>query len=202
MWDLWDFKSPQVPDEQEVQERLHLVNWKNVEVTQNTVFLKDRGMKLGLGGIAKGVALDEARETLLSQGVNDFMLQCGGQVLVQGNERIVGIRTPDGLPIEFIGKVAIKNQSISTSGDYEHYFEIDAVRYHHILDPKTGYPAKGMKSVTVISENAALGDALSTALFVMGTNKGMALVERTDGVEVLFIDSENEVHKSSGFYLK
>ncbi len=98
--------------------------------------------------------------------------------------------------------MSIKNQSISTSGNYERYFEVDDVRYHHIIDPRTGYPAKGMKSVTVISDNAALGDALSTALFVLGTNKGLELVERTEGVEVLFIDSENMVHTSSGFYLE
>ena len=202
MGEFWDFKNPKVPSEQEVQGRMHLVNWENVKVTHNTVYLKDKGMKIGLGGIAKGVALDKARDTLLSQGMNNFMLQCGGQVLVQGSERTVGIRKPDGLPDEIIGKVSIKNQSISTSGNYERYFEVDDVRYHHIIDPRTGYPAKGMKSVTVISDNAALGDALSTALFVLGTNKGLELVERTEGVEVLFIDSENMVHTSSGFYLE
>jgi thiamine biosynthesis lipoprotein len=202
MWELWDFKEPKIPIDQEVRSRLQLVNWKNVKLTQDTVYLTDKGMMLGLGGIAKGVALNEARKKLLSEGVHDFLLQCGGQVLAQGNERIIGIRKPDGLQNEIIGTIAIQNQSISTSGNYEKYFVLDGVRYHHILDPRTGYPAKGMKSVTVLSENAALGDALSTGLFVMGTFKGMELVERTEGVEALFIDSQNVVYKSSGFYFE
>jgi thiamine biosynthesis lipoprotein len=201
MWDIWNFNTSTVPGKQEINSRLPFVDWEKVEVRGNFVFLQKEGMLLGLGGIAKGVALDDARETLLLQGVNDFMLQCGGQILAQGKERVIGIRNPDGLPHEIIGKVSIKNQSISTSGNYEKYFILDDIRYHHILDPRTGYPAIGMKSVTVVTENAALGDALSTALFVMGTGKGMLFVERTVGVEVLFIDSESVIHKSSGFIL-
>jgi thiamine biosynthesis lipoprotein len=201
MWDIWDFNSSVVPEKQEIKSRLPLVDWKKVEVRGNFVFLQTEGMLLGLGGIAKGVALDNARDSLLSKGIEEFMLQCGGQILAHGKERVVGIRNPDGLPHEIVGKVTIKNQSISTSGNYEKYFILDNVRYHHILDPRTGYPATGMKSVTVVTENAALGDALSTALFVMGTGKGMLFVERTVGVEVLFIDSENGIHKSSGFIL-
>jgi len=201
MWDIWDFNTSIVPGKQEINSRLPFVDWEKVEVRGNFVFLQKEGMLLGLGGIAKGVALDDARETLLLQGVNDFMLQCGGQILAQGKERVIGVRNPDGLPHEIIGKVSIKNQSISTSGNYEKYFILDDIRYHHILDPRTGYPAIGMKSVTVVTENAALGDALSTALFVMGTGKGMLFVERTVGVEVLFIDSESVIHKSSGFIL-
>ena len=201
MWDIWDFNTSIVPDKQEINSRLPLVDWNKVEVRGNSVFLQKEGMLLGLGGIAKGIALDNARDSLVSNGIDDFMLQCGGQILAHGKERVVGIRNPDGVPHAIIGKVAIKNQSISTSGNYEKYFVLDAVRYHHILDPRTGYPATGMKSVTVITENAALGDALSTALFVMGTEKGMQFVERTVGVEALFIDIESVIHKSSGFTL-
>ena len=201
MWDIWDFNTSIVPGKQEINSRLPFVDWEKVEVRGNFVFLQTEGMLLGLGGIAKGVALDNARDSLLSKGIEDFMLQCGGQILAHGKERVVGIRNPDGLPHEIVGKVTIKNQSISTSGNYEKYFILDNVRYHHILDPRTGYPATGMKSVTVVTENAALGDALSTALFVMGTEKGLLFVERSVGVEALFIDSESVIHKSSGFIL-
>ncbi len=199
MWNAWDFTKQQVPSLAEINALLPLVNWENVEVTGQVVSLKEKGMKLGLGGIAKGIALDDSRDALIADGVKNFMLQVGGQVLVHGNERVIGIRKPEGSPNELIGTVTLKNASISTSGNYEKFFMKDGTRYHHIIHPKTGYPARGLQSVTVISQDATLADALSTALFVMGIKDGITLIESLSNAEALFIDDNNVIHQSSGF---
>jgi len=201
LWNVWDFKATSLPEATLISSRLHLVNWKHVVVEQNTIYLTTVGMAIGLGGIAKGIALNQARDTLLHEGITDFMIVAGGQVLAQGATRRIGIRKPDGIPSEFIGVVEITNACISTSGDYEKYFEVDGIRYHHIIDPRTGFPASGVRSVTVLAKDAAVADALSTALFVLGVETGMEFVENTERVEALFIDRTSLVHKSSGFNL-
>lgn len=201
MWEFWDFKEPRIPSTDDVQQRLHLVDWSKVIVIKNTIFLEEKGMMVGLGGIGKGIALDESRDLLLEQGITEFMLNTGGQVTVHGESKVIGIRKPDGLPSEIIGRVTIQNQSISTSGDYEKYFEMDGLRFHHIIDPRTGFPAKGVRSVTVIAEDATYADAFATALFVMGVKDGMALVESLKGIEALFIDDAGSLQQSTGFRL-
>jgi len=200
MWEFWDFKIPTLPSEHDIAMRLPLVNWENVNIDGNTVFLQEKGMMLGLGSIAKGAALNQARDALLSKHIGNFMIVTGGQVTVNGEPRIIGIRKPDGLPNEFIAKVEITNTSISTSGDYEKYFEVDGVRYHHIINPRTGYPARGTKSVTVISKDAAFADALSTGLFVVGSTNAMQLVNTLPGVEAFIIDCEGKQFMSSGMH--
>ena len=200
MWELWDFDIAIVPAKQEITSRLSLVNWEQVEVTNDTIQLTEVGMMLGLGGIAKGIALNQAREALLNKGINDFMIVSGGQVLANGEPKAIGIRTPDGLPDDIIAIAELKDASISTSGDYEKYFEVEGVRYHHIIDPRTGFPANsGVRSVSVISTNAAVADAFSTALFVMGVDQGLALVEQTDNLEAYYIEDGKTVTQSSGF---
>jgi thiamine biosynthesis lipoprotein len=202
LWELWDFKVTSLPEATLISSRLHLVNWKLVVIEQNTIYLPKVGMAIGLGGIAKGIALNHARDALVHAGITDFMIVAGGQVLAQGATRRIGIRKPDGISSEFIGVVEITNACVSTSGDYERYFEVDGVRYHHIIDPRTGFPARGVRSVTVVAKDAAVADALSTALFVLGVETGLEFVECTERVEALFIDRNSRVHKSSGFKLE
>lgn len=200
MWELWDFNTSILPTKDEVASRLPLVNWKNVLISGNTIFLKEKGMMLGLGGIAKGVALNQSRDALLEKGMTDFMIVSGGQVLVQGKTRRVGIRKPDGFHNEFVAIVHIKDTSISTSGDYEKFFELNGIRYHHILDPRTGFPAtSGTRSVTVISKDAAEADALSTALFILGSKKAITTVNAIEGVEALVIDANGVILLSNNF---
>ncbi len=200
LWKLWDFKNPRVPSQNEVTSILPLVNWEEVVLTDDTIFLTQEGMMIGLGGIAKGVALNQSRDALLNNGIDNFMIVLGGQILVNGDTRTIGIRTPDGSPTDFIATVELKDASISTSGDYEKYFEVDGVRYHHIIDPRTGFPtSNGVRSVTVVSTNAAVADAYSTALFVLGVEQGIALAEQTDDLEAFFIEDGNKVTQSSGF---
>jgi len=200
MWELWDFKNPSLPTQEKIEALLPLVNWEDVVVEGNTVRLEKEGMMLGLGAIAKGIALNDARAALLHEGFKNFMIVAGGQVVSQGNSISVGIRSPDGTLNEFAAEVTIQNSSISTSGDYENYFEVDGVRYHHIIDPRTGYPVQnGIRSVTVICEDAAVADALSTALFVMGAKPAIAYVDSVEGIEALIITENDGMLYSSNF---
>ncbi len=200
LWGLWDFKSaePRVPDSAEIARRIALVDYRKVVVNDSlgTVFLPETGMKMGLGGIAKGYALDRAAELLRARGVRDFLILGGGQVMAGGHKSgkpwRVGIRDPRGEPDDFFATLEVTNASTSTSGDYERFFVVDGVRYHHILDPRTGMPSHGLRSVTTLSADATLADALSTAIMVMGARRGLALAESL-GVGVVLVDDAGHV---------
>jgi thiamine biosynthesis lipoprotein len=206
LWGLWDFRSPHptVPDSAEAARRAALVDYRKVEIDPDagTVRLAEPGMKIGLGGIAKGYALDVAARTLRDRGVDDFLLLGGGQVYAGGTRNgrpwRVGIRDPRGAPSDFFATLDVSDVSVSTSGDYESYFILNGVRYHHILDPRTGMPSRGLRSATVLSPDATLADALSTAIMVMGPKKGMTLVERLPNVEAVLVDDHGTVLVSSG----
>ncbi|MHC5024569.1 MAG: FAD:protein FMN transferase [Planctomycetota bacterium] len=206
LWGLWDFKAaePRVPDAEAIRQRAALVDFRRVIVdeTAGTIYLPEANMVIGLGGIAKGYALDRAAETLLERGVEDFLISAAGQVMLSGLKDgrpwRVGVRDPRGGPDEFFASIELTETSLSTSGDYERFFMIDGVRYHHILDPRTGWPARGLRSATVISSDATLADALSTALMVLGTERGLALVESLPDTEALLVDAESDVHLTSG----
>lgn len=206
LWGLWDFraKTPTLPDAKEVAKRAALVDYRLVVIDDegSTLFLPEAGMKLGLGGIAKGWALDTSVAILAAQGVKDFLVTAGGQVYAGGRNGDrpwrVGIRDPRGAASDFFAIVEAENVSVSTSGDYERFFMIDGVRYHHILDPKTGQPARGLRSATVVSPDATLADALSTALMVMGPAKALALVETLADAECVLVDGHAQVLVSSG----
>ena len=195
LWGLWDFKAaePRVPDPAEAARRAALVDYRRVVVDDaaGTVFLPEPGMKIGLGGIAKGYALDRAAEILRRHGVRDFLILGGGQVMAGGRKNgkpwRVGIRDPRGEPDDFFASLDVTDASTSTSGDYERFFIADGVRYHHILDPRTGMPARGLRSVTTVSPDATLADALSTAILVMGEKRGLALAESL-GVGAVIVD--------------
>lgn len=194
MRSLWDFRSPTPlpPDPAEVQARLPLVDWRAVELdpAARTIRLRRPGMALGFGGIAKGYALDRMRALLLEAGVRDFVLYSGGQVLAEGTRGgrpwRVGVqhpRDPDGL----LGALSITAASVSTGGDYEHSFQHEGRRYHHVIDPHTGWPVEHTASVTIIARTALDADALDTALFVMPPARAMAKA-RELGVAMLRTD--------------
>ncbi|MHC5112927.1 MAG: FAD:protein FMN transferase [Planctomycetota bacterium] len=206
LWGLWDFKAetPRVPDDDKITERVALVDYKRVEIDDDagTVRLAEPGMMLGLGGIAKGYALDQSAEALRAKGIHSFLISAAGQMLVgaekNGRPWRIGIRDPRGEPADFFAHIEVTNTSVSTSGDYEQYFVLDGRRYHHILDPRTGRPARGVRSATVVCADATLADALSTSLIVLGPDAGLALVETLPGVEAVVVDQEGALHVSSG----
>jgi len=201
---LWTFHEggKQIPSEAEIESRRALVDYTKVTLDEKTrtVKLEKEGMLLGLGGIVKGYTIDKAVAIMKKHGVNDFILKSGGELYVAGNPgggyRRVGI--PDPRSEKNFALVDVRDRALNTSSDDEKYFIEDGVRYHHIIDPKTGRSAKGARSVSVLSVDATSADALSTAIFVMGADKGMALVEKLAGVEAIIVDADNQVHISSG----
>lgn len=207
---LWKFGGDQdgsIPSEADVAARLPLVGWRRVKVDgkRKTVRLAKAGTMITLGGIAKGYAVDRAVAILRDEGFVDFIIQAGGDLYAGGRRGDrkwrVGIRDPRGDRDTPFALAEIEDMTFSTSGDYERGFVADGVRYHHILDPRTGHPARACRSVTVMAPDALTADALSTALFVLGPKKGLALVERLPRVEAVFVDASNQVTASSGLKL-
>jgi thiamine biosynthesis lipoprotein len=209
LWGLWDFTTdePRVPADDEIARRAALVDFRAVRIDDEagTVFLPRAGMMIGLGGIAKGCALDVAARALRERGVRDFLVSAGGQMMVGGSPEgaagrpwRIGIRDPRGAPDDFFAFVEVTDASVSTSGDYERFFEVDGVRYHHLLDPRTGRPARGLRSATVVSPDATLADALSTAFMILGRDRALALAERLPEVEAVLVDDDGAVHVTSG----
>lgn len=204
---LWKFDEDMdgtLPDPAEVKKRLALVDYKQVvlDKRKKTVFIKKKGMSITLGGIAKGYAVDKCAAILRKAGFNDFMIQAGGDMYVsgkKGNEPwVVGIRDPRGTDL-FAG-MPIENHSFSTSGDYERGFVKDDIRYHHILDPRDGQPARASRSVTIRAKDAFTADAWSKVMFILGPKAGMDIIKKyklTD-FEVVWVDDKNEVKMTPG----
>lgn len=185
---LWDFSSSSAhvpPSRAAVKALLPLWNYRNIvlDEARSSVFLKKRGMQLGLGGVAKGYALDRAGELLQREGFSNYLIYAGGQVLTHGKkgERAwrVGIQHPRE-PRHF-AFVEVEDGSLATSGDYEHEYTHQGQRYHHILDPKTGFPSALTSSVTLIASTALWADAVDTAVFIMGPRRGLSALGKAPG---------------------
>jgi thiamine biosynthesis lipoprotein len=216
LWGLWDFRDfrdfrdwePRVPAAEEIAERVALVDFRRIELDPGdesrppTVRLPEEGMAIGLGGIAKGYALERSARVLRERGLRSFLLLAGGQVLAAGGRGgspwRVGVRDPRGGPDDLFALLSLRDGSLSTSGDYERYFILDGVRYHHVLDPRTGRPSRGVSSATVVTEDPVLADALSTALMLLGVERSLHLVEGLDGVEAALVDDRGELFVTPG----
>lgn len=192
---LWDINgdNPKVPDNTEIEEALKLVDYKKVIVDDNRLVLP-KGMAIELGGIAKGYAADEACRILKESGVNDGLVDLGGNIVVIG-EKNVGVRNPlsknDG---DYFGIITVSDCAVATSGGYERYFEQDGVKYHHIFDPYTGFPAQtDILSATVICDKAIDADCWSTILFSVGLNRAQEYIEEYS-LNAIIVDSNNFVH--------
>jgi thiamine biosynthesis lipoprotein len=208
---LWKFDEDMdgtLPDPAEVKKRLKLVGWKDIvlDKKKKTVFLKRKGMAITLGGIAKGYAVDKCAALLEDKGFTDFMVQAGGDMYIAGKKDkdpwVVGIRdprSPRDNPAMF-ATAPIENHSFSTSGDYERGFVKDGVRYHHILDPRTGQPAHASRSVTVRAKDAFTADAWSKVMFIYGWQKGLELIKtnKLEDFDVVWVDDKNEIHMTDG----
>ncbi len=197
---IWGFDSDnrQIPEASVIDSALKLSGWKDVKLFGENKIFKQRKVELNFGAIAKGYAVDKAINILRKSGIKQALVNAGGEVSVIGNNWIVGIQHPDEIN-SIIKRIKLNGYTVATSGDYEQYFEVDGVRYHHILDPETGYPSKGLQSVTIINKSNAFADALATAVFVMGEEKGMKLIESLDDTEVMIIDERGRISYSTGF---
>jgi FAD:protein FMN transferase len=204
---LWKFDHDQdgsVPSRADVAARLPLIDYEKLIVDERagTAFLMQKGMRAHLGGIGKGFAVDRGVAILRERGLRDFMIQSGGDMFVSGSRGDrpwrVGIRDPRGLAESSFAALDLTDAAMSTSGDYERFFMKDGKRYHHIIDPDVGEPAKGSRSVTIVATRSVLADGLSTGVFLIGPDKGMALIERLPGVEGVIVTEKNNVLVSSG----
>ena len=205
--DIWKFDHDQdntVPDRKAIDARLPLVDYTAVQIDRaaGTAFISKPGARIHLGGIGKGYAVDRAIALLRERGLSDFLIQSGGDLYVSGmnGDRPwkLGINDPRGPAGRAFATVELSNATFSTSGDYERSFIKNGVRYHHIIDPDRGEPARGCRSVTIVAERAMLADALSTGVFVLGPTAGMALVEKLPGVEAVIVSAANDVLISTG----
>jgi len=190
---LWGFsrESPKIPGDSLLNYHLKWVGAGHVTVRQQTILFDSPEVKIDLGAIAKGYAIDQAVGELQRRGITDAMVNAGGDLRTLCSDLTAGrrrtwVRHPRHLN-EFFGFFRLDEGAVATSGDYERYFIDDSVRYHHILDPKTGYPARKCVSVTIQAPSATEADALATAVFVMGPEKGLALVNRMPQVEAIII---------------
>jgi len=205
---LWKFdyqdKDESIPDRKEIERRLPLVNYRDVAVDDaaGTVMLRRKGMRVNLGGIGKGYAVDRAVDILRRSGLRDFMIQAGGDMYVAGRRGDrpwrLGIRDPRGPADRVFAALDLSDSTFSTSGDYERFFMKDGVRYHHIIDLRTGEPARLSRSVTLVTDRAVIADALAKGVFILGPDAGMALIERTPDVQGVIVSAKNEVSISSG----
>ena len=194
---LWAFDSdnPSVPDESFIRSLLSKVDYRKIHLRDTEAFLSEPGMQIDMGGIAKGFVIDQGVQSLKKSGIHSGLVEAGGDLRILGlhprrNRWKIGVRHPRSQAGELIGVIETDETSIATSGDYERYFIKDGKRYHHILDPNTGFPASGCVSVTIVTESALMADALATAVFVLGHEEGMSLIDRLEGVEGLILYEE------------
>jgi thiamine biosynthesis lipoprotein len=204
---LWQFSGTaeaRLPSESEIREALTKVGWNKViiDAQAGTIVLPDTGMALDLGGIAKGYALNRVAEILRNAGAASALVNIGGDILALGEKQpgkpwLVGVEDPRN-PRGITAVAPLKNRVIVTSGDYQRFFTKDGKRYHHIIDPKTGYPADRLQSVTIVGPIGATLQPAGTATFVLGVEKGTRFIESMEDAKGFLIDAEGKTHLTEG----
>jgi thiamine biosynthesis lipoprotein len=203
---LWKFDQdldPHPPTPEQVRERRKYLGFRHVKLDEaaSTVFLDESHVRIGLGGIAKGFAVDRASRVLEQGGLTSFYVQAGGDLFARGTKPDgspwnAGIRDPRGPDGDYFAMMPVSDHAFSTAGDYERTYVVGGKRYHHIIDPRTGYPATASRSVTIWAPTAFLADEIDDAVFILGPEKGLALVESLDGVGAVIVDGDNRVWTS------
>lgn len=205
---LWNFTGDPpgpVPSQEQIDRALSHVDYHAIRIDGTTVTLTDAKASLDLGFIAKGYIADRLKELFCERGLSHALINLGGNVEAVGTKPdgsafTVGIQLPFGKRGETAAVVSLNDQSLVSSGSYERYFKENGVLYHHILDPSTGYPADSdLSGVTILSGSSLQGDALSTSCFLLGRQKGQALIESLPGIEALFITKDGSIYKTGGF---
>lgn len=207
---LWNFDKTMtsLPDTVTAKKTVHLINYRNIILDEKncTVFLKEKGMRIGFGGIGKGYAAERAKLILQQKGIKSGIVNASGDLTAwghqpNGKEWTIGIADPDSAlhPVSYL---SITNMAIATSGNYEKFVIIDGKKYSHTIDPKTGLPVCGIKSVTIISPNAEIADAMATPVMIMGIKVGLDMVNQVKGLACIIIDDNDKIHTSKNINLK
>jgi thiamine biosynthesis lipoprotein len=206
---LWNFdlNMTSLPDKETALKSVDLINFRHVLINQkdSTVMLKNKGMRIGFGGIGKGYAADKAKQTLQSLGIKSGIVNAAGDLITWGEQLngsawTIGIADPDQRDRPF-SSLNISNMAIATSGNYEKYVIIDGKRFSHTIDPKTGLPVSGIKSVSILCPSAELADALATPVVVMGVKVGLNLINQLQQVECVIIDDQDKLYTSKNMII-
>ena len=206
---IWKFDGSmkKLPTEEEVAASVSLVGYKNIilDPKAQTVFLKNKGMRIGFGALGKGYAADKAKQLLISMGVTGGIINASGDLTTWGNEPdgspwMVGITNPLNKNKVF-SWFPLDNNAVVTSGNYEKYVEFNGKKYTHIIDPRTGWPASGLTSVSIFAPKAELADALATSVFVMGRETGLNFINQLPGIECIIVDDEGNIFESENIKL-
>jgi len=202
---IWKFDGSmdeRMPSQEAIRASVSKIGYQHIVLDKQaeTVFLEKPGMKIGFGAIGKGYAADRVKALLIKMGVASGIINASGDLTTWGrkpdqSEWMVGITNPLN-KTKFFSWFPLTDKAIATSGNYEKKVIIDGVEFSHIIDPRTGYPVRGISSVSILSESAELSDALATSVFVLGIEKGLFLIDQLERVECLIVDSENQMHFS------
>ena len=207
---LWNFDKTMtsLPSAETAKKMVHLINYNNIilDSQKQTIYLKEKGMRIGFGGIGKGYAAEMAKKILVKNQVKSGIINASGDLTAwgfqpNGKPWTIGIANPD-MPNDAFSYLEISDKAIATSGNYEKFITIDGKKYSHTIDPKTGLPITGIKSVTVISINAEFADAMATPIAVMGIEKGLFLVNQLPNLHCIVIDENNKIYTSKNIHLK
>jgi len=207
---IWKFDGSMkaMPTEEAIKKSVSKIGYKNIILDPNkqTIFLKNEGMKLGLGGIGQGYIADKVKELLFSKGCTSGIVNVSGDIKAWGKQPdgkfwTVGIVNPINKN-KIFATFPIENSAVETSGSYEKYVVFNGIRYSHIIDPRTGYPATGAVSVSVFAKQTEIADALATGIFVLGVEVGLDLVNQLKGIECIIVDDKGEIHSSKGIDIK
>jgi thiamine biosynthesis lipoprotein len=205
--DLWAINPPEghYPSEQELAAVLPLIDYHKIKfLGENMIELQDKGMILNLGAIAKGTIADEIKAYLLGRGVTSALINLGGNVLAVGSKPdgssfVIGIQDPASTRGDYLLSIKINDETVVSSGDYERYFIYNGKMYHHILNPKTGFPAEtNIKQVTIVTRNSQTADGLSTSVLLLGVHKGIQLIESLEGVDAILITKDHYIYFTEG----
>ena len=207
---IWKFDGSMkaMPTEEAIKKSVSKIGYKNIvlDPKEQTIFLKNEGMKLGLGGIGQGYIADKVKELLFSKGCVSGIVNVSGDINAWGKQ-------PDGKPWtvgivnplnknKIFATFPLENSAVETSGSYEKFVIFNGIRYAHIIDPRTGYPAQGVVSVSVFAKQTEIADALATGIFVLGVEVGLDLVNQLKGIQCIIVDDKGKIHSSKGIDIK
>jgi FAD:protein FMN transferase len=207
---LWNFDKDmtELPDEVTAKKLVRLINYRNVILNEKkcTVYLKEKGMRIGFGGIGKGYAAERAKYILQQHNVKSGIVNAAGDLVAWGHQPngkpwTIGIADPNAARHPF-SYLSITDMAVATSGNYEKFVMIDGKKYSHTIDPKTGLPVTGIKSVTIICPNAEIADAMATPVMIMGIKVGLDLINQVKGLACIIIDDNDKIHTSKTIHLK
>ncbi|HEY2583569.1 MAG TPA: FAD:protein FMN transferase [Mucilaginibacter sp.] len=207
---LWNFdqQMTELPDKETAKKMVRLINYKNIVLDREnyTVFLREKGMRIGFGGIGKGYAAECARQVMKDHGAESGVVNASGDLTTWGyqpggKEWTIAIANPN-VAGEAFSYMTVSNMAVATSGNYEKYVIIDGKKYSHTINPRTGLPVTGIKSVTIITTNAEIADAMATPVTIMGINAGLDMINQIKNIEAVIIDDDDNIYTSKNINLK